>query len=92
MLLEAIDWLAREIVIDRSAERLIRQADKLKPGAGVVVTKVYIGTTLGATTGRIAGKQTARNVERGMPSTVGLDYTPDIQAYDRSALKSTRLI
>ena len=36
--------------------------------------------------------QTAANVAAGMPSSVGLDYTPEIALYGRSALGSSRII
>ena len=92
MLLEAIDWLAQEVIADKSVNRLAREVEKLKPGAGALVSRLYIGVAAGSTTGRTLGTLTKQNVERGMPSTVGLDYTPAIQAYDRSAIASTRII
>lgn len=92
MLLEAIDWLAQEVIADKSVNRLAREVDKLKPGAGALVTRLYVGVAAGSTTGRTLGTLTQRNVAAGMPSTVALDYTPQIQAYDRSALRSTRII
>ena len=92
MLLEAIDWLAREIIVDKSMERAFRGLERRSPGAGTLATRLYVGATLGRIVGSYAGRQTAANIERGMPSTVALEYTPDIAAYDKSALRSTRII
>lgn len=92
MLLEAIDFLAREVFVDKAIEGLARRADRMSPGAGAVVTRVYVGAALGKAVGTYAGKQTAANIRAGIPSTVTLEYTPEIQAYDRSALRTTRLI
>ena len=91
MLLEAIDFLAREVIADKAIEGLARRAERLKPGAGAVVTRVYVGAAAGNIVGSYAGKQSADNFRRGIP-TVALDYTPEIQAYDRSALRSSRVI
>lgn len=92
MLLEAITWLAQEAITDTSVNRLAREIDKLKPGLGQVVAKVYVGGALGMAVGKSVGERTKANIERGMPSSVSLDYTPEIAAYDRSAIGSTRII
>ena len=92
MLLEAITWLAQEAITDQSVNRLAREIDKLKPGVGQVVAKVYIGAAAGLGTGKALGDATAANINEGIPSTTSLDYTPEIAAYDRSALGSSRLI
>ena len=92
MLLEAITWLAQEAITDHSVNRLAREIDKLKPGIGQVVSKVYIGAAAGLATGKALGDETAQNIREGMPSTTSLDYTPEIQAYDRTAIGSTRII
>jgi hypothetical protein len=92
MLLEALEWLAREAIVDKSLNRLARSADKLSPGLGPVVYRVAGGAQAGAIVGSYAGKQTAANVALGMPSTVALDYTPQIALYERSALGSSRII
>ena len=92
MLLEAITWLAQEAITDTSVNRLAREIDKLKPGLGQVVAKVYVGGALGMAVGKSAGERTKANIERGIPSSVSLDYTPEIAAYDRSAIGSTRII
>ena len=34
MLLEAIDFLAREVFVDKAIEGLARRADRMSPGAG----------------------------------------------------------
>lgn len=91
MLLEAIDFLAREIIADKAIEGLARRADRLKPGAGLVVSRLYIGASAGIAVGRYAGKQTAENYRRGIPP-VFFPYTPEMRAYDRSALRTTRII
>lgn len=92
MLLEALEWLGRELIVDKSLNRLARQADKLSPGAGPLVYRLAGGAQAGAIVGSYAGKQTAENVAKGMPSTVGLDYTPEIQRYEQAAIGSTRII
>ena len=92
MLLEALEWLARETLVDKSLSRLARSADKLSPGAGAVVYRVVGGAQAGAIVGSYAGKQTAANVAAGMPSTVALAYTPEIALYERSAIGSSRII
>lgn len=91
MLLEAIDFLAREIIADKAIEGLARRTDRLSPGAGVIVAKVYVGASAGMAVGKYAGKQSAANFRQGIP-TVALDYTPEIQRYDRSAIRSSRII
>tara|TARA_Y100000361_G_scaffold133028_1_gene130936 strand:- start:116 stop:394 length:279 start_codon:yes stop_codon:yes gene_type:complete len=92
MLLEALEWLAREAIVDKSLSRAARSADKLLPGLGVVVYRVAGGAQAGAIVGSYAGQQTAENVTAGIPSTVALDYTPEIALYERSAVGSSRII
>ena len=92
MLLEALEWLARETIVDKSLSRLARSADKLSPGLGPVVYRIAGGAQTGTIVGSYAGKQTAANVAAGMPSTVGLEYTPEIALYERSAIGSSRII
>tara|TARA_Y100000114_G_scaffold117936_1_gene112385 strand:- start:1248 stop:1523 length:276 start_codon:yes stop_codon:yes gene_type:complete len=91
MLLEAIDFLAREVIADKAIEGLARRVDRMSPGAGAIVTRVYVGAALGKGFGTYAGKQSAANFRQGK-MTVSLDYTPEIQAYDRSALRTSRII
>lgn len=91
MLLEAIDFLARELIVDKSMETLARRADRVVPGAGIVLARVYVGASAGLAVGKYAGNQSADNFRRGIP-TVALEYTPEIQAYDRSALRTSRII
>ena len=92
MLLDALEFLARETIVDKSLSRLAREANKLSPGLGAVVYRIAGGAQAGAIVGSYAGKQTAVNVAAGMPSTVGLDYTPEIALYERSAIGSSRII
>lgn len=92
MLLEAIDFLAREVVADKSIEAIARRADKLRPGAGAVISRLYVGVAAGNAVGTYAGLQTQRNVAQGIPSTVSLEYTPEIATYEHSALRSSRII
>lgn len=92
MLLEALEWLAREAIVDKSLSRLARSADKLSPGLGPVVYRISGGAQAGAIVGSYAGKQTQQNIARGMASTVALDYTPAIEDFERSAFGSTRVI
>ena len=91
MLLEAIDFLAQEIFIDKSVERIITRAEKLRPGAGVVLTRVYVGASLGNIVGKEAGKSAKKTIDRGGVITV-FAGTPGIDKYDRSAIGSTRVI
>ena len=92
MLLEALDFLAREVVADKAVEGIARRADKLRPGAGAIVSRLYVGAAAGQAVGGYAGLQTQQNIARGMPSTVALEYTPGIAQYDKYALGSTRII
>ena len=92
MLLEALEWLAREAIVDKSLSRLARSADKLSPGLGPIVYRVAGGAQAGAIVGKYAGSRTAENVAAGMPSSVALDYTPEIALYERSAIGSSRII
>ena len=92
MLLEALEWLAREAIVDKSLSRLARSADKLSPGLGPVVYRIAGGVQVGAMVGTFAGKQTQQNIARGMPSTVALEYTPAIEDFERSAFGSTKII
>lgn len=92
MLLEALEWLGRELIVDSSLKRLARQADRFSPGAGALVYKLSAGAQAGAIVGSYAGEQTAANIERGIPSTVGLERTPEIAIYESSALGSSRII
>ena len=92
MLLEALDFLAREVIVDKSVEALARRAEKLRPGAGAVLSRLYIGAAAGQALGSYAGLQTQQNIARGMPSTVALEYTPEIAQYEKYALGSSRII
>ena len=92
MLLEALEFLARELIVDKSINRLAKEADKLSPGAGPLVYRFAAGAQAGVIVGTYAGNQTAANVAKGVPSAVGLDYTPEIMDYDRSSLRSVRII
>ena len=92
MLLEALDFLAREVVADKSVEAIARRAEKLRPGAGAIISRLYVGAAAGQAVGGYAGRQTQQNIARGMPSTVALEYTPEIAQYEKYALGSTRVI
>jgi hypothetical protein len=92
MLLEALEWLAREAIVDKSISRLASEAEKLRPGAGKVIYRFAGGAQAGVIVGTYAGNQTAANIAKGIPSSVGLDYTPDIARYEHSAFGSSRII
>ena len=62
------------------------------PTAAKALPIVGTAAQAGYSVGAFAGKQTASNISKGMPSSVGLDYTPEIQRYDSTALGSTRII
>ena len=47
MLLEALEWLARETIVDKSLSRLARQADQFSPGLGPVVYRIAGGAQAG---------------------------------------------
>lgn len=92
MLLEAFDWLAKEIIADKAIERLASQADRFKPGLGRVVYRASLGAQAGIIVGSHAGRQTAANIERGTHPGVFLDRTPEVARYEDSAIGSTRII
>ena len=47
VLLEAIDWLAREILVDKALERMFRSGDKIKPGLSKVAMRLTAGAQAG---------------------------------------------
>ena len=79
---EAYEWLAnqKKPPVEGPLSILIRYAPK-------VVTPIYLGARLGYLVGE-------RGAEGGFGSgpVAGLDYTPEIAEYERSALRTTRLI
>tara|TARA_Y100001937_G_scaffold20377_1_gene28412 strand:- start:764 stop:1042 length:279 start_codon:yes stop_codon:yes gene_type:complete len=90
-LLEAIDWLAREILIDKSLERLFRSADKIKPGISKPLMRLSAGAQAGIIVGSALGRRTQRNLAKGIPF-AALERTPGVARYEDSAIRSTRLL
>ena len=92
MLLEAFEFLSREIIADKAFERIASQADRFKPGLGKVVYRALGSAQAGVLVGTVLGKQTQRNIEKGVPSSVYLERTPQIARYEDSAIGSSRII
>ena len=92
MLLEAFEFLSREIITDKAFERVASQAERFKPGLGKVVYRALGSAQAGVIVGTIAGKQTQKNIAEGKPSSVYLERTPGIARYEDSAISSTRII
>lgn len=92
MLEEAFDFLVSEAYRTKPVLRQIANAaEKIIPGTGKFVAPVYIGYRAGTEFGQIAGKDSQERFARG-GFTVGLERTPEIEAYEVSALGSTRII
>ncbi len=79
---EAYEWLANESTPEVQGPLVV--ALKLAPR---VVAPVYLGAKLGKIVGT-AGSEGAF----GSGPVAGLDYTPEIAEYERSALGSSRII
>jgi len=79
---EAYEWLANESVPEAKGPLLIGL--KLAPR---LVAPLYLGSKLGKIVGT-AGAEGAF----GSGPVAGLDYTPEIAQYERSALGSSRII
>lgn len=92
MLGEAFDFLVAESYRTKPILRQIANAaERIIPGSGKFVAPVYIGYTTGTKFGSYAGKDSQQRFARG-GFTVGLERTPEIEAYEVSALGSTRII
>lgn len=90
---EIATWLAEQYIAGTATNRLARQLTKLGfRKTASALNPIGLGAELGYAAGRELGKRTAKNISKGMPSTVGLDYTPEIALYERSAMKSSRII
>ena len=79
---EAYDWLANQQTppVEGPLSILLRYAPK-------VATPIYLGARLGYRVGEAGAKGTF-----GSGPGVGLDYTPEIAEYERSALRTSRII
>ena len=79
---EVYEWLANQKTppVEGPLSILIRYAPK-------VVTPIYVGARLGYRVGEAGAKG-----RFGSGPSAGLDYTPEIAEYERSALRTTRLI
>lgn len=79
---EAYEWLANQKAppVEGPLSILIRYSPK-------VVTPIYLGARLGYRTGEAGAKG-----KFGSGPGVGLDYTPEIAEYERSAFGSSRII
>lgn len=92
MLEEAFDFLVSETYRTKPVlKQIAKGVEKIIPGGGKFVAPVYIGYKAGTTVGTIAGEDTQKRLARG-GFTVGLERTPEIEAYEVSALGSTRII
>ena len=92
MLQDAFDFLVSETYRTKPVLRQIAKGvDRIIPGSGKFVAPVYIGYRAGTEFGQIAGKDSQERFARG-GFTVGLERTPEIEAYEVSSLGSTRII
>ena len=90
---DGLKFIGEQAFVDGPVSGISRSLARLGyPGAAKAVPVVGLAAQAGYTVGSYAGKQTAANIAKGMPSAVGLDYTPQIQQYDKSALGSSRII
>jgi hypothetical protein len=90
---DALRFAGEQAFVDGPISGAARALTRLGyPTAAKALPVVGIAAQGGFSLGSYAGKSTARNIAKGMPSAVGLDYTPEIQRYDRSALGTTRII
>lgn len=92
MLLEAFEFLAKEIIADKAIEKIASQAERFKPGLGKVAYRIAGGAQAGIIVGTVLGENTQRNIAKGVPSSVYLERTPGIARYEDSAIGSTRII
>lgn len=93
VLYDSLSWLADQALIDGPISGASRALMRLGYGGAAKAVPV-IGTTVQVaySFASYAADQTATNIAAGMPSSVALDYTPEIQAYESSALGSSRII
>lgn len=93
VLYDSLRWLGEQALVDGPVGGLSRALARLGY-SGAAKTVPVVGTALQVaySVGSYAGNQTAANVAAGVPSSVGLNYTPEIQAYESSALGSSRII
>ena len=79
---EAYEWLANQKTppVEGPLSILIRYAPK-------VVTPIYLGARLGYRVGEAGAEG-----KFGTGPVVGLPYTPEIERYERSALRTSRVI
>ena len=92
-ILDGLRFVGEQAFVDGPVSGASRALARLGyPAAAKALPIVGLAAQGGYTVGSYAGKQTAANIAKGVPSAVGLDYTPQIQDYDRSALGSTRII
>lgn len=90
---DGLEFLADQAFVDGPVNGAARALNKMGYStAAKMLGPASMAAQAGYAVGSFAGKQTAANVAAGMPSSVGLDYTPEIALYDRSALGSSRII
>lgn len=86
-------WLAEQTIAGTATARLTRQLTKLGfKKSAAALGPIGLGAELGFAAGRELGKATANNISKGIPSTVGLDYTKEIALYEQSALRGNKII
>lgn len=90
---DGLKFLGEQAFVDGPVAGASRALVRLGyPSAAKALPVVGTAAQAGYSVGKFAGNRTAANIAKGVPSTVGLDYTPEIAAYDRTAIGSTRII
>ena len=90
---DSLEFLADQAFVDGPVNGASRALTRMGyPTAAKLLGPASVAAQAGYAVGKYAGEQTAANVAAGMPSTVGLDYTPEIALYERSAIGSSRII
>lgn len=93
VLYDSLSWLADQALVDGPIGGVSRALMRLGyPGVAKAVPVVGTAVQVSYSVASYAGNTTAANIAAGVPSAVGLDYTPAIQAFESSAFGSTRII
>lgn len=91
--LDTLEFLGDQAMVDGPIGAASRALNRLGYSTTArALPGISLAAQAGYTVGSYAGNQTAQNIAKGMPSSVGLDYTPQIRDYERSALGSSRII
>ena len=93
VLYDSLSWLADQALVDGPLGGLSRSLARLGySGAAKAIPVIGTSVQVAYSVASYAGNKTAANIAAGVPSAVGLDYSPEIQAYESSALGSSRII